>query len=116
LNDKVRHADRETRRGDGADQGFTLVELLVVIAILGILSGLAVFGVATFRSQATNAACKADVATVSSAATAYDAATGSYPANIAALTGGGYLRATPSGTYTFNATTKTATRDPACAA
>ncbi len=97
------------------DQGFTLVELLIVIVILGVLAGIAVFGVATFRSDSQTAACKADVATVSAAADAYDAATGAYPTDITDLTSGKYLKAAPaSGTYTFDATTKTTTRTPAC--
>ena len=96
------------------DAGFTLVELLIVIVVLGILSGIVLFGVARFRSDANAAACKADVATVNVAADAYDAQTGGFPANVAALVSGGYLKSTPSGTYAFNGTTKTVTRDPAC--
>ena len=38
-------------------RGFTLVELLIVIVVLGILSGIVLFGVARFRSDATLAAC-----------------------------------------------------------
>ena len=96
------------------DRGFTLVELLVVIVVLGILAGIALFGVARFRSDTAAAACKADLATVSVAADAYDAQTGSFPASVAVLVSGGYLKSTPSGTYTFNATTKTVSRNPAC--
>ena len=104
---------RQNNRRSG-DAGFTLVELLIVIVVLGILSGIVLFGVARFRTDANAAACKADVATVNVAADAYDAQTGGYPANVAALVTGGYLKSTPSGTYTFNGTTKTVTRDPAC--
>jgi prepilin-type N-terminal cleavage/methylation domain-containing protein len=97
------------------DQGFTLVELLVVIVILGVLAGIVVFGVARFQSDSQTAACKADLSTVSAAADAYDAATGAYPSDIADLVTGKYLKAAPaSGTYTFNGTTKTTTRTPAC--
>ena len=110
MNTKPRQNHQRT-----GDAGFTLVELLIVIVVLGILSGIVLFGVARFRADATAAACKADVATVSVAADAYDAQnSGGYPANIAALVSGGYLKSTPSGTYTFNGTTKTVTRDPAC--
>ncbi len=104
---------RLTQRRPG-DAGFTLVELLIVIVVLGILSGIVLFGVARFRSDANAAACKADLATVNVAADAYDAQTGNFPANVAALVTGGYLKSTPSGTYTFNPTTKIVTRDPVC--
>jgi len=103
------------RTAGADDQGFTLVELLIVIVILGVLAGIVVFGVARFRSDSQTAACKADVATVNTADDAYDAATGAYPDDIAALVAGKYLKAAPaSGAYSFDATTKTATRDPAC--
>lgn len=38
-----------------AEDGFTLIELLIVIVILGILAGIAIFGVSTFRSDAKSA-------------------------------------------------------------
>lgn len=101
-------------RRDG-QHGFTLVELLVVIVVLGILSGIVVFGVARFRQDATNSACGADLTTVRRAATAYDASTGNWPADVGALVAAKYLKTAPSGTYRFDATTKTVTRDPACA-
>ena len=115
MNTKVRHLLQRTRPGQEHDQGFTLVELLIVIVVLGILSGIVVFGVAKFRSDSQTAACKADVATVSTAADAYDAATGSYPTDITDLTGGKYLKAAPaSGAWVFDGTAKTVTRTPAC--
>ena len=54
----------------GEDNGFTLIELLIVIVILGILSGIAIFGVTQFRQDATTACTKANTridATVSAA-------------------------------------------------
>jgi prepilin-type N-terminal cleavage/methylation domain-containing protein len=104
---------RKPRRPD--DRGFTLVELLVVVVVLGILSGIVLFGVARFRSDATLAACKADVATVSVAADAYHAQTGAYPANILLLVSGGYLKSTPNGTYTFDTAGRAVVRAPVCA-
>ena len=112
MNTKVQNIQQRTRAT--GDEGFTLVELLIVIVVLGILAGIAVFGVARFRTDAQNAACKADVATVSVAADAYDASTGNYPADVATLVTGQYLKSTPNGTYAFNATNKTVTRTPAC--
>ena len=96
--------------------GFTLVELLIVIVVLGILSGIAVFGVARFRQDATTSACGAELTTVQRAATAYDASTGNWPADIDALVTGKYLKSAPTATYRFDPTAKTVTRDPACAA
>lgn len=112
LNTKVRQVQQRVRAA--GDKGFTLVELLIVIVVLGILSGIVLFGVARFRSDATNAACKADVATVNVAADAYDATTGGYPASVDVLVTGQYLKSPPTGKYTFDAAKKTAARDPAC--
>jgi general secretion pathway protein G len=115
VNTKVRKVQQRVRPAEGGDQGFTLVELLIVIVVLGILSGIVVFGVGRFRQDATAAACKADVATVSVAADAFDATTGAYPADIDALVKGQYLKTAPaSGTYAFTAATKTVVRTPAC--
>ena len=96
------------------ERGFTLVELLIVIVVLGILSGIVLFGVARFRGDAALAACKADLATVAVAADAYDAQTGGFPTGIDVLVGGQYLKSVPSGTYAFDAATKTVSRTPAC--
>src|SRR3954451_15731912 len=67
---------RDARRNE---DGFTLIELLIVIVVLGILAGIVVFGVGTFRKDATTAACKADVKTVSVATDAFNASTGNWP-------------------------------------
>lgn len=80
------------------DEGFTLIELLIVIVVLGILSGITVFGVATFRGDSVTAACKADIKMVSVAAEAFNARTGAYPGTIADLTTAKYLKAAPSST------------------
>ena len=91
------------------DEGFTLVELLIVIVVLGILASIVVFGVATFRQDATTAACKADLKTVSVAADAYNAKTGAYPAGandadrIGVLVTDKYLKAAPTSPITLSA-------------
>ena len=85
---------REARR---SEDGFTLIELLIVIVVLGILAGIVVFGVGTFRQDAQTAAKKADCKSVSVAAEAYNAKEGSYPSGVAVLVSGGYLKAAPSG-------------------
>jgi prepilin-type N-terminal cleavage/methylation domain-containing protein len=98
------------------NDGFTLVEVLVAIVVLGILGGIVVLGLGPARSDATSAACRADVAGVNVAASAYHAVTGEYPSGMAQLTAGQYLKAAPgSGTFTFDISTRTATRTPACA-
>ena len=97
---------RNLRKNEG---GFTLIELLIVIVVLGILAGIVVFGVGTFRSDATAAACKADAKTVEVAAEAYNAKTGAYPADIATLVTAKYMKAAPTSTVTYAAATGTAT-------
>jgi prepilin-type N-terminal cleavage/methylation domain-containing protein len=83
---------REARRNE---DGFTLIELLIVIVILGVLAGIVVFGVGTFRQDATDAAKAADCKTVSVAAEAYNAKTGAYPGGVATLVTAKYLKAAP---------------------
>lgn len=85
------------RKDDG---GFSLVELLIVIVVLGILAGIVMFGVAGFRQDASNSACKAEMKTISVAATAYLAKNGAFAAaddtaaeRLAALQAKNYLEA-----------------------
>jgi prepilin-type N-terminal cleavage/methylation domain-containing protein len=97
-----------------ADAGFTLIEMLIVIVVLGVLSGIVLFGVSRFRSDANAAACQADVSAVNAAADAYQAVTGNYPRALADLTVGQYLMSAPGGTWTFDETARSVTRAPVC--
>ena len=100
----------------GRDVGFTLIELLIVVVVLGVLSGIVLFGVSRFRTDANAAACQADVSAVNAAADAYHAVTGNFPQGITDLTAGQYLMSAPSsGSYTFDPAARTVTRSPACA-
>jgi general secretion pathway protein G len=62
------------------ESGFTLIELLIVIVILGILAAIVVFSVQGITDRGKTSACKADVATVTTAAEAFFAQKGTYPA------------------------------------
>lgn len=104
----------KNRHRDDSDVGFTLIELLIVIVILGILAGIVVFAVGSARDDSVTSSCKADIKTVNTAAEAYKAKTGSYPADTAAFTTGpnATLRSYPTSTeYTigYAAATGTAT-------
>src|SRR5574343_642559 len=60
-------------------KGFTLIELLVVIAIIGILSSVVLASLNTARAKGADAAIKADIAGIRSAAEIfYDNNTSSY--------------------------------------
>jgi prepilin-type N-terminal cleavage/methylation domain-containing protein len=80
---------RQVRKGEG---GFTLIELLIVIVVLGVLAGIVVFGVGTFKADSEAAAKAANCKTVSVAAEAYSAKTGGYPADADALVAAKYLK------------------------
>lgn len=67
------------------DEGFTLIELLIVIVILGILATVVVFAVSGITNRGETSACAADKKTVETAAEAYYAQNGSYPANAGAM-------------------------------
>ena len=55
------------------EDGFTLIELLIVIVILGILAGIAVFGVAQFQKDAKDSCDAANAKTKAVATAAYKA-------------------------------------------
>jgi prepilin-type N-terminal cleavage/methylation domain-containing protein len=92
------------RKARHEESGFTLIELLIVIVILGILAAVVVFAVNGIQARGTAAACKSDVASVTTAAEAAYAQTGVYPATMGALVTAGFLHSVPSTTngYTIS--------------
>lgn len=67
---------RMQRRLDEArnnENGLTLIELLIVIVVLGLLAGIVVLGLGTFRQDADSTACNADAKQVQIASDAFRA-------------------------------------------
>jgi len=62
--------------------GFTLIELVIVIAILGILAGIAIPRFLDANASAKGAKIVADLRTIDSAATIFNAQNGQYPTAI----------------------------------
>ena len=90
----------------GGEEGFTLIELLIVIVILAILAAIVVFAVGTTTTNAKQAACNADAKSVETAAEAYKAQVGSFPATmndlLTAGPNGPWLRQAPTATVANN--------------
>jgi prepilin-type N-terminal cleavage/methylation domain-containing protein len=102
------------REARTADKGFTLIELLIVIVVLGILAGIVVFGVATFRTDAQASAACANAKTVDVASQAYIAKNGTPAASVAALQTANYLQAVPNPAVAYDAATGKVTYPAGC--
>ncbi len=78
-------------------RGFTLIELLIVLAIIAIIAGIAIPRYTASFDKAKESACAANIAVLESAVTRYWAdhlnEGDVYPANVAALESGGYIKA-----------------------
>jgi len=88
------------------EKGFTLVELMVVVVIIGILVAIAIPVYNNVQANAQQNACDATVRTLNGASSMFYAATGAFPANVAALVPD-YILETPAcpttGAYTATA-------------
>ena len=105
----LRSALKNGRTVRNEDSGFTLIELLIVITVLGVLAGIVVFGVATFRQDAKDQAKATDCKSVEVAAEAWNAKNGTYPATVGALVTAKYIKSTPSSLTDATAITATGT-------
>ncbi|NLI01570.1 MAG: prepilin-type N-terminal cleavage/methylation domain-containing protein [Chthonomonadales bacterium] len=68
-----------------AKRGFSLVELLAVVLVLAVLAAVAVPLYISQRKSAAGRACKANIAAIANAASAYALRNGAYPATGAAV-------------------------------
>lgn len=100
------------RKQLNSQRGFTLVELMAVIAILGVLAAIAVPKFTAATDAANLAKVKADIRTYGSAIEICRAATGTLPADLAALVPT-YIAVAPTAptgwTYSYSAGVASAT-------
>ena len=102
---------REARQND---EGFTLIELLIVIVVLGVLAGIVVFGVGTFKKDSEDAAACANAKSVEVASQAYIAKFGSPAASVAALDTANYIKDVPDPAVGYAAATGEVTYPAGC--
>jgi prepilin-type N-terminal cleavage/methylation domain-containing protein len=67
--------------GEREERGFTLIELLIAIVVVGILTAVAIVGIAGLTSKGASAACNATADAVNAAQAVHFASADAYPAN-----------------------------------
>jgi prepilin-type N-terminal cleavage/methylation domain-containing protein len=63
------------------EQGFTLIELLIAIVVVGVLTAVAIVGIAGLTDEGNQSACDASKDAATAASAVHYANTGSYPAD-----------------------------------
>ena len=66
---------------DRKEQGFTLIELLVSIVVVGILTAVAIVGIAGLTNKGSKSACAATADAIQSAQAVHFTNSNTYPAN-----------------------------------
>ena len=76
-------------------EGFSLIELLIVVAIIGIIAAIAVPQLMNAMDRGRQRRSMADMRNIATANGTMRVDTGSYAANLAALSVAGYMQVTP---------------------